>query len=159
MEDEQFIALESVEAADFLNMKQIICANELAGISARVIDMTRDYVTQRKQFGVPVGGFQAVQHGIAEMHVQAECMRSAAEFAAWSIENSAEQAAFAGLSALSYACDNAPLIVEKAIQLHGGIGFTWEYDLHLYLRRVRTLAALYAQAVDNEQILKLAANL
>lgn len=122
----------------------LLKACEISGACERVVEITRDYVCTRKQFAVPVGGFQAVQHGLAEMHLQSESLASLAGFGAWALENSKEQAEMASQAAIMYACEVGPLIVEKAIQFHGGIGFTWEYDLHLYLRRVRSSAALFS---------------
>lgn len=118
-------------------------ACELSGASARCIEMTKEHVKTRKQFDVPVGSFQAVQHKLADMYLKSEAMRSLAEFAAWSAVYSPEQFGLAAQSAIFFACENAPWIAENALQLHGGIAFTWEYDLHLYLRRIRCLQALF----------------
>lgn len=132
-------------------------ACEMAGVCQKAVEMTRDYVKTRKQFGVPVGGFQAVQHILADMHLNAEALGSMSRFGAWSVDHSQEQIEFASSTAIGFACDYGPEIVENAIQMHGGIGFTWEYDLHLYLRRARSIAAIYARdAHDCDELLSLA---
>lgn len=120
-----------------------LVANEMAGICDYVISLTCDYVKTRHQFGVPVGGFQALQHSLATSYVDAESLRALASFAAWAITHSPSQAPLTALSALARAIAVTPLVCERAIQTHGGIGFTWEYELHLYLRRARTLAATW----------------
>ena len=119
-------------------------SNECAGLAARAVSMTTEYVTTRKQFGAPIGSFQAVQHKLAEMHLLAESMASLARFAAWAVDHSPVQAAFAARSAMVFAATHVAEILEGAVQLHGGIGFTWEYDLHLFLRRAKYIEMVYA---------------
>jgi hypothetical protein len=127
----------------FFQLQQCLKANELAGIMAKVVEVTVEYVKTRKQFDVPIGGFQAVQHRLADMHLQAEAARTLSDFAAWAADNSPDQLALAAQSAIVYATENAAPVVEGAIQLHGGIGFTWEHNLHFYLRRAKTIETLY----------------
>lgn len=133
----------------------ILLANQLAALASTVVSTTVEYVKTRKQFDVPIGGFQAVQHKIADMHLQAESMYSLANFAAWTFDNSPEQLALAAVSAFNYCTENAPLVCESAIQAHGGIGFTWEYDLHLYLRRARFIESYYKDLLPRELVLDL----
>jgi len=133
------------KAAKWLNSAfSILTACELAGVSAKAVAMTTEYVKTRKQFGQAIGSFQAVQQKLSEIYLKSEAMRSLALFAAWSADNSAEQASLASQAALDFAVRWSSWIVENAVQLHGGIGFTWEHDLHLYLRRARTLEVLNA---------------
>lgn len=120
---------------------RVIGAAEIAGACSSAVNLTVSYAKQREQFGVPIGGFQTVQHKIADMHVQTEAIRALSLFAAWTVDNAVTQMPFAALSAAALAADSGSAVIESAIQVHGGIGFTWEYDLHLYLRRVRQLAA------------------
>ncbi|MEZ4754878.1 MAG: acyl-CoA dehydrogenase family protein [Bdellovibrionota bacterium] len=133
-------------------------ALELAGCAERALAMTVEFVQTRKQFGVPVGGFQAVQHKAAEMHLEVESIKQLGTFAAWSAENSPEQFEFAAKAAIAHACEKAPKVIETAIQLHGGIGFTWEYDLHLFLRRVKMISSLWkpteSQALEYLEVAK-----
>ena len=138
-------------------LHEVLIAAELSGVSSKVLEMSAEYIKARKQFDVPIGGFQAVQHRLSDMYLASESMRALANFAAWCAENSPAQLALASKAALVYACEQAPLVVEGAIQLHGGIGFTWEFDLHLYLRRAKTLEALYRCAdAGYSEILSLA---
>lgn len=122
----------------------VLFSNELAGMAAAVVDLTTEYTKTRKQFGSPIGGFQAVQHKLADMYAKSEATRSLAEFAAWACVHSETQAELVARAAILFACNEVPLVVESGIQLHGGIGFTWEYDLHLFLRRAQLLATLCA---------------
>lgn len=127
---------------------QTATAEELAGLASSCVDRSVEYVKTRKQFGVAVGSFQAVQHRVADMYAQAESMRSLARFASWSLQHSAEQAALASGAAMRYARDHASSIVEGAIQMHGGVGFTWEFELHLYLRRAKMIETLFREGAD-----------
>ena len=132
----------------------VLRASELAGVCAKCVEMTAEYVKTRKQFDRAVGSFQAVQHKLADMHVRSESLRALADFACWSAEHSSDQLELAANSAIIYARAHAVSIAEGAIQLHGGIGFTWEYDLHLYLRRAKCIEALYSnQAQQREALL------
>lgn len=135
------VALGSISIDQLARHFELLMANELAGICAQVVSMTVEYVKTRTQFGAAIGSFQAVQHRLADMHVQAEAMRTLASFAAWAAQASPEQALLTADAAIGFAAEQGPQIVEGAIQLHGGIGFTWEYDLHLYLRRARMIEA------------------
>jgi hypothetical protein len=135
----------------------VLCAQS-AGVCQRVRDMTTEYVSVRKQFDVPIGGFQAVQHGLADMHAHAQALRAVTFFAGWSAEESKDQLALATRSAASYAVKKSPWIVEKAIQLHGGIGFTWEHDLHFFLRRARLLSWFLETTMEFGSLHQIAAN-
>jgi hypothetical protein len=119
-------------------------ALEAAGVCERVIEITCDYLRVREQFGVPIGGFQALQHAMANSYAQSESLSALARFGAWSVVSSPEQVALVSRAASLQAAVVGPAVCEAAIQVHGGIGFTWEYELHLYLRRARTIAALYS---------------
>jgi hypothetical protein len=135
-----------------------IVANEMAGICDYVISLTSDYVKTRHQFGVPIGGFQAIQHSLATSYVEAESLRALASFAAWALNNSPSQRRLTSLSALVRAVAVAPTVCERAIQAHGGIGFTWEYELHLYLRRARATAAAWQMTLEDVDSLLIAAH-
>lgn len=123
----------------FLDLLEILQASEVYGITSRVIEFTCEYVKTREQFGVPVGGFQAVGHKLAECFASSEALGALSRFAAWSVEHSAEQRALTSRAALAQAVEVGPTVCEAAMQCHGGIGFTWEYDLHLFLRRAKTI--------------------
>jgi hypothetical protein len=130
---------------------EVMQACDAAGISDKVISMTKEYVCTREQFGVPVGGFQAVQHALADACVQASSLRSLANFAAWALTESPEQVPFVARAASLAAASIAPAVCETGIQLHGGIGFTWEYDLHLFLRRARAISATCGDTPERVQ--------
>jgi hypothetical protein len=116
---------------------------EGVGACQKSLHMTQQYVKNRLQFGVPVGSFQGVQHQLADIFLQLEALKALIEFAIWSEVKAPEQHLFSTLSAVSFFRRSAAQIVETSIQLHGGIGFTWEYELHLYLRKVKVLDAFF----------------
>jgi alkylation response protein AidB-like acyl-CoA dehydrogenase len=117
-------------------------AAEVVGVSQRALDMTVEYVKQRKQFGVPVGGFQAVSHRCAEMLLQTETARSTAYFAAWAADADADRLPEAAALAAAAAAEGGRGVTASAIQAHGGIGFTWEADVHWLYKRAQLDAAL-----------------
>jgi alkylation response protein AidB-like acyl-CoA dehydrogenase len=115
---------------------------ELVGVSARALEMTVAYVKERKQFGVPVGAFQAVSHRCAQMLLDTEKARATVSFAAWSADADATQLAEAAAMGKSAASDAAREVTASAIQAHGGIGFTWEADVHWLFKRAFVDAAM-----------------
>ena len=124
---------------------------EVYGVTSRAVEMSADYLKTREQFGVPVGAFQAVQQRIADAYAASESLGALCRFAAWSVVSSPEQRPLTARAAISYAAEVGPNVCEAAIQVHGGIGFTWEYDLHLFLRRAKAIQSgfpLDAQRVD-----------
>lgn len=133
----------------FLTSLRLLVAAELSGIAAKCVEMTVEYLKIRKQFDVPVGGFQAVQHKAADMHLHSEAMAALVSFALRSHGRDLKEFTIAAESALSYACDYTGLVIENAIQLHGGIGFTWEHDLHLYLRRAKQLEFTFSPSDED----------
>ncbi|MEU0246823.1 acyl-CoA dehydrogenase family protein [Streptomyces sp. NPDC006235] len=106
-------------------------AAEAVGAADRVLERTVEYVGQREQFGRPVGSFQAVKHRLADVYVQVQAARSAAYYAAWA---AAHQETVGGL-ALAQALQALRSSAAEGIQLHGGLGFTWEHEVHLYFKR------------------------
>jgi alkylation response protein AidB-like acyl-CoA dehydrogenase len=123
-------------------------AAEVVGLSQRGLDMTLAYVKERKQFGVPVGSFQAVAHRCAEMLLATESARSTAYFAAWAADAGVggDVLAEAGALAAAAAADAGREVSASAIQAHGGIGFTWEADVHWLFKRAQLDAALLGGA-------------
>ncbi|MFD5162231.1 acyl-CoA dehydrogenase family protein [Streptomyces hawaiiensis] len=109
-------------------------AAEAAGAAGRVLERTVAYVGQREQFGRPVGSFQAVKHRLADAYVQVQAARSAAYYAAWAAATPAGEERAGGL-ALAQALEALRRAAAEGIQLHGGIGFTWEHEAHLYFKR------------------------
>ncbi|HZQ84221.1 MAG TPA: acyl-CoA dehydrogenase [Acidimicrobiales bacterium] len=108
---------------------------EMLGAADRVLAMSVDYAKERHQFGRPIGSFQAVKHRCADMLVDVEGMRSAAYYAAWCIGAEHPDASIAASTAKVWCSDAAKRVMASGLQVHGGIGFTWEHDLHLYLKR------------------------
>jgi alkylation response protein AidB-like acyl-CoA dehydrogenase len=99
---------------------------------------TVDYVKEREQFGRPVGSFQAIKHKLASMHVAIESARPATWYAAYAVANGIEQGIPATVAKIA-ANDAEALCNTEAMQCHGGIGFTWEHDLHFWLKRGMTM--------------------
>jgi len=121
---------------------EVLKACEVSGICERVIEMTTEYVKTREQFGVPIGGFQAIQHKLADIYAQSQSLAALSRFAAWSVVHSPDQRRLTARAAALQAASVGPTVCEVALQCHGGIGFTWEYDLHLYLRRAKLLESV-----------------
>ena len=145
-----------VEAA--LSLVAIITSAELVGISLRNLEMTVEYVKDRKQFGKPVGSFQAVQHRCAQMLLHTESARSATYFAAWAADADrsrlSEGASLAKAAASTAGVESG----NSAIQAHGGIGFTWEADVHwLYKRAQMDAAYVGGTKVHRANLAKIAA--
>jgi len=115
---------------------------ELVGVCQRALDMTVAYVSERRQFGVPVGAFQAVAHRCAQMLLQTEGARSATYFAAWAADAAPDRLAEAADLARAAAGAAGTEVTGSAIQAHGGIGFTWEADVHWLFKRAQLDAAL-----------------
>ncbi len=111
----------------------------LLGLMERALEMTVSYTSERQAFGVPIGSFQALQHRCADMLLQVESARSAVYRAAWTEEHEPEEAPYLVSVAKAWAGPAARAVCGQAIQLHGGVGFTWEYDPHIFLKRAKTL--------------------
>ena len=120
-----------------LDIATVALAAEMVGGMQRTLDLTVEYAKARKQFGKPIGMFQAVQHHCADMYLETESSRSAVYYAAWALQENAPDAASAVSIAKMYASDAGRAVGNRGIQVHGGMGFTWENDLHLYYRRAK----------------------
>lgn len=119
-----------------------LAAAEAAGAASTALHTTARYTTERHQFGLPIGTFQAVKHRLADMLVAVENCRSAVYGAAWALLEPDRAGRWVSL-AQAVATANAVTVISDAVQLHGGIGVTWECDLHLFLRRAKALEATY----------------
>jgi alkylation response protein AidB-like acyl-CoA dehydrogenase len=138
-----------------LDLARIALAAEALGGAEQVLEMTTEYVKQRQQFGRPIGSFQALKHRLADMMVQVEAAKSAAWYAACVADEGSENLAEAAAIAKSYCCDAFYDCAANAIQLHGGVGFTWEHDVHLYFKRARASATLLgSSAWHRERLLR-----
>jgi alkylation response protein AidB-like acyl-CoA dehydrogenase len=119
---------------------------ELTGVSQRCLEMSVQYAGERQQFGRPIGSYQAVSHRCAEMLMETENSRSLTYYAAWTADAEPETLRHAASMAKAYASDAGWHVADNAIQVHGGIGFTWEHDLHFFLKRARADAAAFGDA-------------
>ncbi|MBX9395005.1 acyl-CoA/acyl-ACP dehydrogenase [Streptomyces sp. TRM72054] len=108
-----------------------VLAAEAVGAADRALERTVEHVGQREQFGRPIGSFQAVKHRLADVYVQVQAARSAAYYAAWATSHGER----VGRLALAQALEALRTAAAEGIQLHGGLGFTWEHDAHLYFKR------------------------
>ncbi|HST56426.1 MAG TPA: acyl-CoA dehydrogenase family protein [Solirubrobacteraceae bacterium] len=124
----------------------IATASELVGVCDRALEMTVAYVKERKQFGVAVGAFQAVSHRCAQMLLDTEQARSTTAFAAWTADADPERLPEAAAMANAAASAAGVEVTASAIQAHGGIGFTWEADVHWLYKRAQLDAALLGGA-------------
>ncbi len=124
----------------------VAVSSELVGVCERALAMTVDYVKERKQFGVPVGSFQAVSHRCAQMLLETEQARSTTAFAAWTADAEQQRLAEAAAMAKAAASEAGREVTAGAIQMHGGIGFTWEADVHWLFKRAQLDAALLGGA-------------
>ena len=139
-----------------LNIGTVAISAEMVGGMQRLLEITVEYAKTRKQFGKPIGSFQAVQHQCADMLVYTESSRSAAYFAAYSITEGTPDAAASVSVAKSYASEAYRECGNRAIQVHGGMGFTWENDCHLYYRRAKASELAFGDALyHRERIAKL----
>lgn len=114
----------------------LLLAAEMSGAARAVEEMTHQHVVTRKQFGVPIGSFQAIQHKLADVRVALDGGDSLLNFAAWTRDNDTGQFEEAALGAFVFISGESRQAIESCLQAQGGIAFTYEYDLHLYLRRV-----------------------
>jgi alkylation response protein AidB-like acyl-CoA dehydrogenase len=126
-------------------------AAEMLGGASRALDMAVEYAKDRVQFGRPIGSFQAVKHRCADMLVDVEGMRSSAYWAAWCIGAGHEDASVAASTAKIWCSDASKRVMASALQVHGGIGFTWEHDLHLFLKRAQLDQVSFGDAAFHRQ--------
>jgi alkylation response protein AidB-like acyl-CoA dehydrogenase len=112
-------------------------ACEAVGIAQRALDLAVDYARTREQFGKPIGTYQAVSHPLADTYMETELARSLAYWAAWCVAEDDAQAPVASAAAKAQASEAAVAACERSIQVHGGIGFTWEHPLHRYYKRAQ----------------------
>jgi len=108
--------------------------------------MCLDYAKTRVQFGRPIGGFQAVKHKIADMKLLVENAKSIVYYAAWAVDSDAAEAPRAASMAKAYCSDMYTKITADGIQIHGGIGFTWDHPMHLYFKRAKSSEVLLGDA-------------
>jgi len=128
-----------------------LCA-EMVGGAQKVLETTTDYAKTRHQFGKPIGIYQAVSHRLADMLVLSESGKSATYYAAWAVDADAPDRSLAASMAKAYVSDAFRKIAGDGIQLHGGIGFTWEHDMHLYFKRAKSSEVTLGDATYHREL-------
>ena len=128
-----------------------LCA-EMCGGAQRVLDMTTDYAKIRVAFGKPIGSYQGVKHRAADMLVEVENAKSLTYYAAWAVDENVPEAPLAASMAKAYVSDAYRRTAGAGIQLHGGIGFTWEHDMHIYFKRAKSSEVTFGDATWNREI-------
>jgi alkylation response protein AidB-like acyl-CoA dehydrogenase len=128
-----------------------LCA-EMCGGAERVLEMSVEYAKVREQFGRPIGSFQAIQHKCANMLVEVESSKSATYYAAWAVANDVAEAPLAAAMAKAYCSDAYRHTAGEGIQIHGGIGFTWEHDMHIYFKRAKSSEVTFGDATWNREL-------
>ena len=129
----------------------VMNAAESVGVATRAMEMAIEYAKDRKQFDRPIGTYQAVSHPCAQMLLEVEGARSAVYWAAWALDFEPETAPLAVACAKAYAGDAGRRVPRAALQVHGGIGFTWEHDLHFFLKRGEANAHAYGDAAAHRE--------
>ena len=119
---------------------------ELCGAGERMLEMAVAHAREREQFGRPIGSFQAVKHMCADMLVRLESAKAAVHYAALTIAEQRSDAPLAASAAKAFAAEAIGLLAEDALQVHGGLGFSWEHDIHLFVRRAASVARLHGSA-------------
>jgi alkylation response protein AidB-like acyl-CoA dehydrogenase len=135
-----------------------LCA-EMVGGAQKVLEASTEYAKTRQQFGKPIGIYQAVSHRLADMLVLSESGRSATYYAAWTVDADAPDRSLASSMAKAYVSDAYRKIAGDGIQVHGGIGFTWEHDLHLYLKRAKASEVTLGDATYHRELVAQALDL
>jgi alkylation response protein AidB-like acyl-CoA dehydrogenase len=134
----------------------VALAAEMCGGAQRVLEMTAEYAKIRIAFGKPIGSYQGVKHRLADMLVDIENAKSLTYYAAWALDQGLAEAPLAAAMAKAYASDTARKVTAAGIQLHGGIGMTWEHDLHLYLKRAKACEVVFGDATwQRERVARL----
>jgi alkylation response protein AidB-like acyl-CoA dehydrogenase len=153
------VAVEGVLSGDggaalarLLDRGRIALAADMCGGAERVLDLTVEYAKVRQQFGRPIGSFQAIQHRCADMSVEVEKAKAATYYAAWADATAADDAAFAAATAKAIAGDAYRFVTTYAVQVHGGIGFTWEHDVHFFFKRARSGDATFGNAAWSREL-------
>jgi alkylation response protein AidB-like acyl-CoA dehydrogenase len=129
-----------------LNRGALACAAQALGLAQRMIDLSVQYTSERQQFGKPIGSFQAVKHHMANVAVGLEYAKAPTHRAAYAIANGQEVAAHAVSHAKLVACEAANLAAKNSVQVHGAMGYTWEVDLHIFMKKAWALANTWGDA-------------
>jgi alkylation response protein AidB-like acyl-CoA dehydrogenase len=134
-----------------LDRIEVALAAELVGVAQRAMEMAVEYAKDRKQFDRPIGAYQAVSHRCAQMLLEVESARAATLYASWVADHEPESLPLAASMAKAYASDAGWRVTASSLQVHGGIGFTWEHDLHFFLKRAKTDGHLFGTAREHRE--------
>jgi alkylation response protein AidB-like acyl-CoA dehydrogenase len=134
-----------------LDRISVLVSAELTGVAQRAMEMAVEYAREREQFGRPIGAYQAVAHRCAEMLLETESARATMLFAAYAADHEPESLPLASATAKSCASDAGWKVTASSLQVHGGIGFTWEHDLHFFLKRAKADAHLYGSSREHRE--------
>jgi alkylation response protein AidB-like acyl-CoA dehydrogenase len=135
-----------------LDLAKVALAAEQVGGAERCLDMSVEYAKTRVQFGRPIGSFQAIKHKLADMFVEVESARSASYYAAFTAAHDEAELPSAAALAKAYCSDVYFRVAAECIQIHGGVGFTWEHDAHLYFKRAKSSETLFGDAAFHRAI-------
>ncbi|MFQ5665601.1 MAG: acyl-CoA dehydrogenase family protein [Candidatus Binatia bacterium] len=124
----------------------VYMAFEQLGGAERAFEITREFCLGRYAFGRPIASFQAIKHRLADLYVEIELARSNAYYGAWALDNDSDELGIAACGARASATDTFELASQEMIQMHGGVGYTWEFDCHLFYRRAKLLSAVLGSA-------------
>ena len=143
---------EAVNAVErLLDLHAGVASLAMVGIAGRMLELSVNYAHERVQFDKPIGSFQAIKHRCADIAVALDAARSAAYYAAWALSEGSSDSAKAVSMAKAYCGDAARMACNEGIQIHGGMGFTWELGLHYYLRRTKLLEFSYGDAAFHRE--------
>ncbi|HET6911390.1 MAG TPA: acyl-CoA dehydrogenase family protein [Mycobacteriales bacterium] len=136
-----------------LRLAIVALAAEQVGAAQKCLEMSTEYAKLRVQFGRPIGSFQAIKHKCADMLLEVESARSAAYYAAWAAADGTDELPVVASLAKAYCSDAFASAATENIQIHGGIGFTWEHDAHLYYRRAKSSEQFLGSATTHRELL------
>jgi alkylation response protein AidB-like acyl-CoA dehydrogenase len=139
------------DVAGALARVAVALSAEMVGVAQKSLEMAVEYAKDRQQFGRPIGAYQAVSHNCAQMLMEAESARSLTLYAAWAADHEPESLPVAASMATAWASDAAFRVPARSLQVHGGIGFTWEHDLQFFLKRGKTDAHLFGTAREHRE--------
>jgi len=138
---------------------KVALSAEMCGGAQKVLEMSVEYAKVREQFGKPIGSFQAIQHKCANMLVEVESSKSVTYYAGWAVANDVAEAPLAAAMAKAYCSDAYRHTAGEGIQIHGGIGFTWEHDMHIFFKRAKSSEVTFGDATWNRELVAQLINL
>ncbi len=147
IDSDRMLASESLDSLnDAIEVGAMALAMETVGACNSIFDITLEYAKQREQFGVPIGSFQAIKHKFADLVIALERARSLGYFASLCIAERDDRRHLAVAAAKAAAGDAQRAFAQEGIQIHGGIGYTWEHDMHLYVKRIKSNEQIFGNA-------------